>query len=630
MSNLLLKYFLILFALFQIGIYYGANFQDSVDAYIYVDLSKASGFNNKIKEQSLSRYYNNYGLIKEFNGESDSAIYFYYKSLKQKDIYNKTKTKDYNYLGIIYSNLGDYTASLDAYLKALKTAEESNDSIQTFNITNNLGVLYFDKGNYEYAREHYEKALDIATRMNNVNKIASASKNLADLLLEEKKYSTAISEYLSILDILEKSDYSDLKLNIYNSIGIAYQLNGKLKESKMYFNKCIELSNKTGIHYYYPSVFLYLGKINFLEDNFAKSIKSLNKVDSCLSNLSIPKIKSELLEAYAQYYYKMDNIDSLNFYLKALNQFNKEIYENSNAEKVEYFEEKFEKEKKDKTIQLLAKNNEILDQEKRTAKAKTSKYKIILFSVVGIAILVSLLVMLLLYSLKQRRRKIMLNYQKKELQKQLELEELQKQFKIERIQSELEGEEKERGRIAADLHDGVGSALSGLIMQLDSSGDSKLTGSLKDIYQEIRTISHNLITPTFSENNSFKFLVKSLLKKYLITNHIEASLVWYPEEQELNLAKNQELALLRIFQELFTNILKHSKAKEVVVQFYFEDNILEISIEDNGIGYEVTNKKSNGIGMRNIKKRVSFLQGEIRIESNANGTTTQIKRPINS
>src|SRR5205085_10145575 len=90
-------------------------------------------------------------------------------------------------------------------------------------------------------------------------------------------------------------------------------------------------------------------------------------------------------------------------------------------------------------------------------------------------------------------------------------------------------------------------------------------------------------------------------------------------------SKEDELILYRIIMECTTNILKHAEATEGWVELAYLQNELKISVIDNGKG--LSNKKADGIGMRNIQSRVNFLHGKFEVDSSSQGTSIFIHLP---
>jgi Signal transduction histidine kinase len=89
-----------------------------------------------------------------------------------------------------------------------------------------------------------------------------------------------------------------------------------------------------------------------------------------------------------------------------------------------------------------------------------------------------------------------------------------------------------------------------------------------------------------------------------------------------------EIQIFRILQELLTNIIKHAKASEVIIQFSEIDDSFNIMIEDNGIGFNAS-EEFTGMGLKNIKDRMEHISGELMIDSSIeNGTTIILKIPL--
>ena len=87
--------------------------------------------------------------------------------------------------------------------------------------------------------------------------------------------------------------------------------------------------------------------------------------------------------------------------------------------------------------------------------------------------------------------------------------------------------------------------------------------------------------------------------------------------------------LFRIVQELTHNIFKHAQAKNVLIQVIQNDNILNLLVEDDGVGFDISKLKVEGIGLTNIRSRVEFLQGKVDFDSVVDeGTTVNISIPV--
>jgi len=86
-----------------------------------------------------------------------------------------------------------------------------------------------------------------------------------------------------------------------------------------------------------------------------------------------------------------------------------------------------------------------------------------------------------------------------------------------------------------------------------------------------------------------------------------------------------ELSLYRMVQELLQNIVKHSGASRAIVQLSYNENLLQITVEDNGQGFKSQQQESKGIGLKNIYARMTTLNGQVEIESRTTGTTVYLE-----
>ena len=198
----------------------------------------------------------------------------------------------------------------------------------------------------------------------------------------------------------------------------------------------------------------------------------------------------------------------------------------------------------------------------------------------------------------------------------------------------MEGQEKERKRLATDLHDGLGGRLSGISLKLSKIDQDKsngvrshqiqeILGNLDDSLVELRGIARNLTPETLS-----KYGLKAALEDYCSSlNRKDSKIILQFYGAETNLEENISLTLYRIIQELINNAVKYARASEILVQYIREGNKVDITVEDDGVGF-CTNGQYHtiGMGLANIKNRVKYLNGKLDLHSLANqGTTVNIQ-----
>jgi signal transduction histidine kinase len=216
-------------------------------------------------------------------------------------------------------------------------------------------------------------------------------------------------------------------------------------------------------------------------------------------------------------------------------------------------------------------------------------------------------------------------HQKQKLQQQ-KISELETEKKLAATEAVLKGEEKERTRLARDLHDGLGGMLSGikysfqnmkgnLVMNPENHqsferGLDMLDTSIK----EMRRVAHNLMPEAL-----VKFGLDTALKDFCNDiNQTGAIKINYQSIGLANVSINQTAAITiyRIVQELINNTIKHAGASSAIVQVTKNEGQLSVTVEDDGKGFDTgILNKLGGIGWSNIQNRVEFLKGSIDVRS---------------
>ncbi len=207
------------------------------------------------------------------------------------------------------------------------------------------------------------------------------------------------------------------------------------------------------------------------------------------------------------------------------------------------------------------------------------------------------------------------------------------------ISTILSTEDKERSRISKELHDSVGQTLSAISLHLDSlTKISNLSDSevnkiknienlLKEAIAESRSVSHNLMPPALTDLG-FTFAVENLLNS--LEGVGETKFSFHSNESEIIIPKEIEFALFRITQEAINNIIKYAEATEATIQYLIFEDIISLSIEDDGKGFDmkIANKNHN-FGLDSMKNRAASMGGELIIDTTpGKGTGIQVSIPL--
>lgn len=210
------------------------------------------------------------------------------------------------------------------------------------------------------------------------------------------------------------------------------------------------------------------------------------------------------------------------------------------------------------------------------------------------------------------------NRKNKLLVKQIEAE---KRYERELATSQLEIQEQTFKNIGWELHDNVGQLLSVLSIQLNMmllKAPRTIQKQLKDTsdvlgntIQEVRNLSKTLNNEVVNKNG----LIRSLeieVERFNRLKYLKAS--FEVNGKIICISAAHEILIFRIYQEFLANVMKHSKAKNLSVTLNFNANDLEIIAEDNGVGFD-TSQKTESSGLQTIKGRAKLLNAKYSLTS---------------
>jgi len=206
------------------------------------------------------------------------------------------------------------------------------------------------------------------------------------------------------------------------------------------------------------------------------------------------------------------------------------------------------------------------------------------------------------------------------------------QARLNSMKALINGQEIERQRLSRELHDSLGQLLIGLKLKYEScASDSKVDDDLGGVFdqtiEETRRISNNLMPVTLSQFG-LKTSVRNICDEIAEHSDIDIQLEAMGSDRDID--PEMRIYLFRIIQEALTNIIKHSHAQKAEVKMHFDEHKVLLDIRDDGKGFEykkVQDRISNGLN--NIRNRVSFMSGELTIDSGiSSGTKINIQIPL--
>lgn len=566
-------------------------------------------------------FYYSTGSLFHDQGKLDSALYYFDLSfeLQKQAMEEGTEDKNENdyltlYLlrdvGRIYAARGYFDMALEFHLKALSHSEQMNDSDELLSMYWHLADVYFRLSNYEQAESYFLKMKELASELNDPLRIAEANLGLIPILnmrgeltqaLEygEEAYhimrqaqSQALPRILSAVTMRLSEIW--LKIPDYDK-AMEYAL-----ESVDYARQIGHSSNVTTALYTLSSAYLRKGLYAECEQ---AAFEALASDSSDIYTNSI--LYGNIAQAYIWMGNGKKGIEYFAKTLDAYRAFSNKNFQTSLSE----MEVKYESEKKELQITGL----------------KRERKLIVWSGLVGMAILLLILVLFFTFwrwAVQKKRAAEQLHQIAEQQVKQLEQEQ-----QLIAIQAVLDGETAERTRLARDLHDGLGSMLTGVKLNLESiKNDISLNseeeqkslnnavGMLKESMVELRRVAHHLMPDSLN-----RFGLKIALSDFC-NNFPIIEFAYFGNDERFD--PKLEAMIYRIIHELVNNAMKHANASHILVQVMKEDEYVAFIVRDNGCGFDVS-AETKGMGLRNICDRVASYNGRIEIYSKP-GAGTEI------
>ncbi|MFH6767763.1 sensor histidine kinase [Gaetbulibacter aquiaggeris] len=573
---------------------------------------------SKPNKDSLTIAIANYtiGELYRYSLVADSAYAYYHKAekvFKRKNLqYQLAKT--FYGIAVIQCNEKDFTGSEVTSIEALSLLDqlkETNDvnECKSF-IYNNLGLVFGELEQFNESILYYKKAIELKEKLNGNNKrtLDNSKNNLALSYKKSGQYDLAIASYSQILKdknlIIERPDFYALVIDNYAHT-------------------------------------LYLAKdLTELPDLFLKALKICDSIGANYNSIIIN-------QHLAEYYYDIKNIDSAKYYAHkakniAENYHNDElltsllllskIEEDSLA--VLYYNKyiklndslvKNERNVRNKFARIRFETKEIEQKNIQFAREK------LWLTIISIILLISALLIYIIITQRSKNNELRFVQKQQEANEEIYNLMLSQQEKIE------EARVLEKKNISQELHDGVLGRLFGTRLSLDSlnmaaseeaiTTRAKYIQDLKKIEEDIRKVSHEL-NADFIGGSGFLDIIKTLLDSQTMAYKLNYE---FNHDDAINwedISNKKKIHLYRIIQESLHNIYKHANANYIKIGIRLKNNVILLSITDDGSGFDV-NKAKSGIGLKNINSRVNEINGEIRINSKkGEGTTVEIQVPI--
>lgn len=575
--------------------------------------------------QGIASAYHLIGVNYEQKSDYKTAIKYYLKAieLSETDPYGTNSSHFYATLLNLYFYLADYPKAMETINREIGVAEKINDKRRIAHSNNILGWIYFKQENFKEAEKYYDLYINNAKELKDSVLLAHALGEAADVYLRKKNFIQSKNTLFTTIKICNNLlvNPGNQNVNQINAwvlqykckalyrLGKTYKLIGELQKALNYSLEAIKFATTNSTTKYdLASYYINAGDVYREMKEFEKALPYLTYGLNISKEIQHRENTMNAAESLSQTYALQHKYDSAFFFYKLFVGIKDSTINNETKANIAAIQGQFDVEKKDKEI------------------ARQQQIRNIL---IGGFIFILILILLLYnsYRLTQKNKdQLIYNRQQNEL-----------------FNAIVSTQDRERKRIAQDIHDSLGSVLSAAKLKLSSLEESKkpFSGDQLEKYQttlillneastELRNISHNIMPATLSKLGLVA-AIRNLVDKISTNTGLHISFTAYKLEERLE--ETVEVSIYRIVLELINNIVKHARATKSSIQLVRYPAYINLMIEDDGKGFnkeEVSDEKK-GIGLGNILSRVEYLKGTMEIDSSpGKGTTFIVEIPYKS
>lgn len=617
--------------------------------YIRKDLSKAKELSLKTVAQSnapehvkfRSAAYNYLITVYQQSGNSDSALYYlsqseklvnqYPDNFKLRFNYNQTAglfyknagalkkalpfmlentriwTKEDEHkagqllnLGNLYFNMGDYRQAGEAHLQSLSLFEKLNNKRGQSFCLQGLGGDFIELRQFEKAKVYFTRSLQLKKELQDKRGIITACTGLGDVYKEYKQYAVAEKYYNRALKEAQQMKLMPEEARCFYQLSLLYQQMGEVEKTHYTIKQALKLARQAGDSTMSARINGNLIALRF-EEQQEKAIEQ-GLTSNLTTVINSGDRSGEVLEylRLSDYYASRNQYDKAFLYLQKHEALKDSVEGSEVLLQMRNLEEQYQNDKNEKEIEILKK-----DQELQALALGRERTNVILIAIALISVVIISVLLVNRYRIMNRAAR------------ELEIE-------------------KVRNNIARDLHDDIGSTLSSInilsrVALVEQNGNTQ--NYLQRIGDQSTRMMEDMSDMVWSINPRNDSMEKVITRmREFATEILESSGIEYRFSEKIDndliLDSEKRKNLFLIFKEAINNAAKYSKANRIEIGFYQQDDMLTLTVKDNGQGFD-EQKVNMGNGLRNLRERAKEINGSITLDSAENkGTELVLQLPL--
>jgi len=505
----------------------------------------------------------------------------------------------YNAMAKIFQLQGAYELAGTYYMKAIPIARQYfPDYLAT--LYNNYAslLLFFPSAKTADNRQgmyYLDEAGKIAARYNDLRTITCVWCNKAKIYRDQGRYAESLAASRKGLAVAREHHFLQWEYVLLNNIGDLYYNMHQPGLAIPYLQEAVQMNSRHIDPYYRNMAVMTLGEVYYALGDDKKAAFYWNKTLQVAAHFGIGRDLIEANKKLAMLYARQGDYKKAFMHQQASAQMNDSLLSRDVIENMQHLEVKYRTSEKDR---MLLGNKLHMEHQARLLHRKN----MFILAAVAAALILAL-IFIIVYSRSRQKRRWLLQDER-----------------IREMNALMKGAEKERMRLAQELHDGIGGMLAAANMHMSvaCNNDFRNKEELQTVMQmieetteEVRKTSHNLMPAALLREN-----LKEALRHYCDYVHKDGALcidlnIHGPLDE---LPSTYIIVIFRIVQELIQNIIRHARATHAIVSLEQTGRHISLMVEDNGAGFDV-HKTPAGFGLENLRYRIRTLGGHLKVTS---------------